>query len=197
MSAASCLTLPRSLSPSVGSRGKKGKADARQLFCKVTLTGHTGAVYRSRFSPDSALLASCSFDTTVRVWDWAQRREAVTLRGHRLLVADLCWATDGAFVRGAIARLPAMYHQCEAAHLISSPRISLNRHSWRPARSTARSRFGRLHTVTSSLLERYLPAEQQQQQRLLLLLLLPYRLMPCQQANATELFGARPNLPCS
>lgn len=33
------------------------------------LRGHTGAITSLTFSPDSALIASCAMDNSVRVWD--------------------------------------------------------------------------------------------------------------------------------
>jgi WD40 repeat protein/serine/threonine protein kinase len=45
----------------------------------VTLSGHTNAAGRLRFSPDGRRLASGSFDKTVKVWDTATGRELLTI----------------------------------------------------------------------------------------------------------------------
>ena len=42
------------------------QGDGRQFAFKADLKGHTGAVYTARFSPNGRLLASASFDKTVR-----------------------------------------------------------------------------------------------------------------------------------
>jgi COMPASS component SWD3 len=40
--------------------------------------GHTGAVYSVEFSPQGKLLASGSFDKTVRVWDTVSGQKEVS-----------------------------------------------------------------------------------------------------------------------
>src|SRR6202035_3398019 len=44
-----------------------------------TLAGHTGAVISVAFSPDGALIATASEDTTAKVWDVATGETAYTL----------------------------------------------------------------------------------------------------------------------
>jgi WD40 repeat protein len=47
------------------------------------------------FSPDERLLASTSWDGTVRLWDLSARREMATLRGHSGGVWAAAFSPDG------------------------------------------------------------------------------------------------------
>jgi WD40 repeat protein len=53
-----------------------------------TLEGHSGSVYSVAFSSDSRLLASASYDETVRLWDAATGALRQTLEGHSGWVAQ-------------------------------------------------------------------------------------------------------------
>src|SRR5829696_5796136 len=45
--------------------------------------GHQGSISSIKFSPDETLLASCSWDNTIRLWNVKRRREAAILTGHK------------------------------------------------------------------------------------------------------------------
>ncbi|MFC5214396.1 AAA family ATPase [Streptomyces coerulescens] len=63
------------------------------------LRGHTGAVYLTSFSPDGRLLATASYDRTVRLWDVADRDRpkplGKPLTGHRSWVSSAVFSPDG------------------------------------------------------------------------------------------------------
>src|SRR5438270_7856771 len=65
------------------------------------LTGHADLVYGVAFSPDGKLLATASFDNTVKLWDFAARKELRTLTGHGKPVYSVAFSPDGATLASA------------------------------------------------------------------------------------------------
>jgi WD40 repeat protein len=61
----------------------------------VTLHGHSGSVTSVDWSPDGSLIASGSFDKSVRIWDEGNAREVATLTGHTQSVESVDWSPDG------------------------------------------------------------------------------------------------------
>jgi WD40 repeat protein len=59
------------------------------------LTGHSGLVLATAFSPDGKALASADSDGVIRVWDAATARERVRLTGHDGAVWALAFSADG------------------------------------------------------------------------------------------------------
>ncbi|CEP19939.1 hypothetical protein [Parasitella parasitica] len=69
--------------------------DGKPFQLRYELKGHTGAVYTVEFSPNGALLASGSFDKTVRIWDTASaQKETLCLKAHTLNLSGLAWTPD-------------------------------------------------------------------------------------------------------
>ncbi|XP_059737318.1 coronin-7 isoform X1 [Bos taurus] len=63
---------------------------------EAVLTGHTEKIYSLRFHPLAAdVLASSSYDLTVRIWDLKVGAEQLRLQGHRDQIFGLAWSPDG------------------------------------------------------------------------------------------------------
>uniref|UniRef100_A0A8C3VWH4 Coronin n=1 Tax=Catagonus wagneri TaxID=51154 RepID=A0A8C3VWH4_9CETA len=63
---------------------------------EALLTGHTEKIYSLRFHPLAAdVLASSSYDLTVRIWDLHAGVERLRLQGHRDQIFGLAWSPDG------------------------------------------------------------------------------------------------------
>ena len=86
------MAMPASL------RGADEKAQpaAPQAVATKSLKGHGETVYAVAFSPDGALLATASFDKTVKLWSVKEAKEIATLQGHASKVLSLAFSPDGA-----------------------------------------------------------------------------------------------------
>lgn len=62
------------------------------------MTGHQAAVNHVAFSPDGRLVASASFDRSVRLWSAASGSFLCALRGHVGRVYQLAWSADSRLV---------------------------------------------------------------------------------------------------
>mmetsp|Transcript_3041 Transcript_3041/g.9521 ORF Transcript_3041/g.9521 Transcript_3041/m.9521 type:complete len:530 (+) Transcript_3041:113-1702(+) len=62
------------------------------------LTGHIQLINVVSFSPDGRLLASASFDKSVKIWDGKTGKFIGTLRGHVGAVYQVCWSNDSRMI---------------------------------------------------------------------------------------------------
>ncbi|XP_076998050.1 coronin-7 [Tamandua tetradactyla] len=63
---------------------------------EAILSGHAEKIYSLRFHPLAAdVLASSSYDLTVRIWDLQAGAERLRLQGHRDQIFGLAWSPDG------------------------------------------------------------------------------------------------------
>ncbi len=58
------------------------------------MTGHQQLVNDVKFSPDSRLIASASFDKSIKIWDGRTGNFITTLRGHVQAVYQISWSAD-------------------------------------------------------------------------------------------------------
>ncbi len=61
----------------------------------LELNGHSDAVYDVAFSPDGQLLASGSYDKTVKLWSVSDAKVIATLHGHQDQVFRIAFSPDG------------------------------------------------------------------------------------------------------
>ncbi|KAJ2114283.1 hypothetical protein GGH17_006271, partial [Coemansia sp. RSA 788] len=65
------------------------------------MTGHQKVVNHVSFSPDGRLIASASFDNSVKLWDGHTGKFIASLRGHVAAVYQVCWSSDSRMMLSA------------------------------------------------------------------------------------------------
>lgn len=58
------------------------------------MTGHQQLVNDVKFSPDTRIIASASFDKSIKLWDGSTGGFITTLRGHVQAVYMVSWSAD-------------------------------------------------------------------------------------------------------
>ncbi|MCD4656879.1 MAG: WD40 repeat domain-containing protein [Planctomycetes bacterium] len=66
-----------------------------------TLEGHNGSVWSVSFSPDGKIIASGSYDDTIKLWDVSSGKCVSTLEGHSGDVFSVNFSADGKFIASA------------------------------------------------------------------------------------------------
>lgn len=72
-------------------KGNNGES----ILSKKRLIGHDGEVRRITFSPDGEVIASASFDKTIKLWNSQSGALLQTLEGHEKGVFDIAFSPDG------------------------------------------------------------------------------------------------------
>jgi hypothetical protein len=67
------------------------------------IRGHRDAIYDAELSPDGRLLATCSYDRLINLWDVSTGKVVRTLTGHNGAVFDLAFSPDGTLLASASA----------------------------------------------------------------------------------------------
>lgn len=58
------------------------------------MDGHEGPVLEVAFSADNKILASCSGDKTIRLWESATETPITILKYHEAWVLSISWSAD-------------------------------------------------------------------------------------------------------
>ena len=76
--------------------GFLGRGGSDKPICRMV--GHQQPVVQVGFSPNGRLIASASFDKSVRLWDATTGKFVTAMRGHIERVYQVCWSADSRFL---------------------------------------------------------------------------------------------------
>ena len=98
------------------------KFNLHNLETKVgrSLTGHSSIVDSVTFSPDSKLLASGSYDNTIKLWNVETKQEIATLVGHSSSVNSVAFSPDGKLLASGSSDDTVKLWDVETEHEIAS-----------------------------------------------------------------------------
>lgn len=64
------------------------------LFILARMTGHQQLINDVKFSPDGRIIASASFDKSIKLWESNTGKYITSLRGHVQAVYSISWSAD-------------------------------------------------------------------------------------------------------
>lgn len=94
--------------------------DLKRNESVLTLEGHARYVWCAAFSRDARLVATGSFDSTIRVWDSATGECLKVLRGHTEKITRVQFSFDGKLLASASRDFTARVWEVETGNLVST-----------------------------------------------------------------------------
>ncbi|MBW4511122.1 MAG: myosin kinase [Scytonematopsis contorta HA4267-MV1] len=79
----------------------RGKLDSEPLIKTFTSKGHSSTVNSVSFSQDGKIIATASYDGTLKLWDVASARVIQTFHGHSGTVNSVSFSPNGKFIASA------------------------------------------------------------------------------------------------
>lgn len=99
-----------------------GEDDTSRFEPLQKIEAHNAPILKTLFSPDTKLLATCSADHTVKIWNTKKFNVVQTLNGHQRWVWDCAFSNDSAYlVTGSSDHLSRLWdlHQGDAVKTYS------------------------------------------------------------------------------